>query len=221
MREFEVEKSRFRLFELTGDGQNVMREPGRFGHGHIDHHHQLERRERLPHAVAVGQGMHRIATFDDEGAKTFRVIGEDLFGDDVAGHQSTDDARPGDRRAPRVGFGAGAAEQRHHRRRAVGRALFAEIAGEQDEQFVQVGHQRGMAVHLHAEVFEAGHAAGRGQAAGGIPDLIFGYPTFVAGRGHIERGKMRQHLVQTLGVGGQPILRQQVFLHQHRDHRAQ
>ena len=37
----------------------------------------------------------------------------------------------------------------------------AEIAGQQHQQLVEIGHERGMPVHLHAEILERGHTRGR------------------------------------------------------------
>ncbi len=43
VRELEIEKRGFGLFELARHRQHVVGEAGGFGEGDVDHHHQLER----------------------------------------------------------------------------------------------------------------------------------------------------------------------------------
>jgi hypothetical protein len=80
----EVEEDRLDLLELAPNRQHVVRQPRRLGEGHVDHHHELERGERLAHARAVGDGMRGIAALDQHCAKALGVIGEDLLGNQVA-----------------------------------------------------------------------------------------------------------------------------------------
>ncbi len=69
VRELEVEEGRLGLLELARDRQHVVREPRRLGEGDVDHHHEVERRERLAHAHAVGERMRGIAALDQHRAE--------------------------------------------------------------------------------------------------------------------------------------------------------
>ena len=87
-------------------------------------------------------------------------------------------------RAPRVARVA--ARQRHERARPVGGALLAEVPGEEHEQLVQVRDQRGVHVHLDAEVFHHRDALGARDAACGTAQQVLFH---AAGRGitrHID-----------------------------------
>ena len=160
--ELEVEEGRLGLLELARDRQHVVRESRRLGEGDVDDHHELERRERLAHAHAVGDGMRRIAALDQHRAEAPRVIGEDLLRHHVAGREPADDLRAGHGRRAALFAVEGACDECA---RPVIRALLAEVPGQKHEQLVQVRDQRGVQVHLHAEVLERGHALGRRDAA--------------------------------------------------------
>ena len=42
VREFQVETGGFPLFKLAGGGQDIVRQAGGFGHGHVNHHQQFQ-----------------------------------------------------------------------------------------------------------------------------------------------------------------------------------
>ena len=78
LRELEVEEGRLPLLELRRRGQHVVREPRRLGQRDVDHDDELERLERLSHALAVGERVRRIGALDEQRAEALRVVGEDL-----------------------------------------------------------------------------------------------------------------------------------------------
>ena len=120
MRELEVEEGRLGLLELARDRQHVVREPRGLGEGDVDHDDQLERRDRLAHARAVGERVRGIAALDEQRAEALRMVGQDLVGDHVAGREPADDARARHGRAP-LGRRRGRSRSPAARRRSAGR----------------------------------------------------------------------------------------------------
>ena len=163
-RELEVEVGRLGLLELAAGRQHVVRLARGLGHRHVDHDDQLEGSQRLAHALAVGERVHRIGALDQHRAVAIRMVGEDLLGNHVARDEPDDDLRADDRAAPlhRPGGSGGLRRalplaqlgERQERHECVVGALAAEVPGEQPDQALQVAVQRGVHVHLHAEVFE-------------------------------------------------------------------
>ena len=80
--------------------QHVVGAARGLGHRDVDHDHEVERGERLAHALAVGERVHRVAALDDHRPEAVGMVGEDLVGDHVAGHEPGDDAVAADGRAP-------------------------------------------------------------------------------------------------------------------------
>ena len=66
------------LLVLRGGGQHVVCELCGLRHGHVDHHDQVESPERLAHALAVGQRVHRVAALYECGAEAVGMVREDL-----------------------------------------------------------------------------------------------------------------------------------------------
>ena len=89
--ELEVEERRLRLLVLARGRQHVVGVARRLGHRDVDHDHELERVERLGEALRVGERVRRVGALDDHRAEAVRVVGEDLVGDHVAGHEPADD----------------------------------------------------------------------------------------------------------------------------------
>ena len=98
------------------------------------------------------------------------MIAEDFVGDDVAGDEAHDDFGAGNRaaailtRACFIALGTGQAQQRHEG--IVGTRL-GEVPSEQPDQAVEVAVQRGVAVHLDAQILYHRDALGLGDAFGG------------------------------------------------------
>ncbi len=217
-RELEIEEGRFPFLVLRRGRQHVVGKACRFGHGDVDHDHGIERAQRLAKARGFRQRMRRVRALDQHAAIAVGVIAEDLLRDDVARYQATDDRRAGHRAAL---AGGAAAEQALDRRGNVLRAALREIAGQQPEQLFQVADERGVAVHLHAEVLEAGHAAGSGDAPRREPHLFLGD---AAGRARGGDRYGREPLGEGLDARGacrDPAGVRQSFLPQHAEHRVQ
>ena len=110
-----------------------------------------------------------IAGFYDQCSIPLRVIGEDLVGDDVARDQASQDSRADDRaprRRARIELVATRAHDRHEGRRCILSAGLAEISGEEPHELFEIAHERGVPVHLDAQVLEDGDAQGRRNATG-------------------------------------------------------
>ncbi len=133
---------------------------------------KFQRADRLAHAPAVGQRVHRIRALDQHRAKPLRMVREDLLRNRVARHQAHDDPRTGHRAARRlrprrrrratlrgrpVPVRLRQAEQWHE---GVVRAGPGVVARQEPHQPVQVTVERGVQVHLHAEVLDHRDAAG-------------------------------------------------------------
>ena len=89
----EVEERGLGLLELARDGKHIVRQASRLAEGHVDHYQQVERRERLTHAGAVGQRVSGVGAFDQHGAKPLGMIREDLIGNHVARREPSDQER--------------------------------------------------------------------------------------------------------------------------------
>ena len=164
------------------------------------------------------------AALDQHRAEALRVIGEDLLGDHVAGREPADDARAGHRRAARpppppslpAASGTSGVGQ-------VGGARLAEVAGQQDEQLVQVGDQRRVPVHLHAEVLEAwprSSAAAIRRAA--ARTVLLGHAARArSSRRPASAAKCGSTCSRPSACAAEPVARDQVLLHEHADQRGE
>ena len=206
-RELEVEERRLVLLELRRRRQHVVGQPGRLGHEDVDDTSDVERADRLAHPLAVGDRVGRVARLDDHRPVALRVVGEDLLGDDVARDQPGDDRRADARacgarspdRAP-----CGSAHEAASEDGEYWAPGLAEVAGEQPDQLLQVADQRGVPVHLHAEVLEHRHARRRGDAPGRRPHevLVDAADRALLGDRHVAAARPR--LVEPGRVLGQP-----------------
>ena len=167
LREVEVEERRLVLLVLRLGRQHIVGESRRLRHGDVDDDEQLERPERLTHALAVGDRVRGVARLDEHGAVAGGVVGEDLVGDDVARHEARDDlcAHDGCGLQDLAAF-VHAADKGNEARRCVLRAGLAEVPREQPYELLEVAAERGVERHLHTEVFEDGHARGSCDATG-------------------------------------------------------
>ena len=149
------------------------------------------------------------------------MIGQDLVRNHVARREPPDDARAG-HGGPSHGAAAVApARQRHEGARTVGGARLPEVPGREHEQLVQVRDEGRVAVHLDAEVFEAGDAPGAGDAARGRAHQRLGHAALRAVRGHGQVLEVRRDLGEAVGVRGEPVARHQALLHDHADQRRE
>ena len=182
-------------------------------------------RQCLAHPLAVGERMHRVARLDQHGAVAVGMIAEDLVGDDIARHQPGDETMTRDRRAwfGIVGTAVGAtAEQRHEVRVEVHAARNPEVAGQQDDELLQVAVERRVRRHLDAEVFVDRDAAG-GLADGARCGTNDGFVDAgaIARLGDVDHPQVSDDLVETVGVVGQPPVGQHVLLDEYRQDRGE
>ena len=161
--------------------------------------------------------MHGVGALHQHGPVAVGVVGEDLLGDHVAGHQAGDDAGPGHR--ARAG-GTPAAHPRsgqvHQARRRVLGAGDAEAAGQQPQQLLQIAGQGRVQRHLDPEILGERDAPGPGDAPRSRAHQVLRDTGDVAIAGHRNLGQVGDDLVATAGVGRDPGMVDQVLLHHHR-----
>lgn len=189
---------------------------GGLGEGHVDHHEAVQRVEGLAHPHGVGQRVGGVGALDDHGPKAPGVVGENLVGDGRRGDEPRDDALSRDGRAT-VASAAAAAAQAREAGVDVHAAALGEVAGEEVDQLLQVRAEGAVGRLLDAEVFEDGHARGAGDASGHGAHVLFGHAGDGAEGGHVDGAEVCGHVVEAVGVRGDPGLVGEVFLHDHGD----
>jgi hypothetical protein len=154
--------------------------------------------------------MNRVGALDPHRTVPLRVIRQDFLRDHVAGHESDDDLRADHGTSPHRARAApasavraltlaqpGQGQQRHER---VAGPLAAVVAGEQPHQPLQVAVQRGIHVHLHAEVFHHRDAARTGDPARRLPQQILLDPADLRITRHVYISQHRLDLLVAAGV---------------------
>ena len=101
--------------------------------------------------------MHRIGRLHQHGAVAVGVICEDLIGNYIAGHHAADDRRLNHRA---LAGAAAAARDVLQIGRHVLRTFFAEMPAKHPNQLFEIADQRGVVIHLNAQVLEHRHALG-------------------------------------------------------------
>ena len=136
--------------------------------------------------------------------------------------EPADDARAGDRSAADALPRSSPRGERHERGRDDRRARLAEVAGQQEEQPVQVATSVEWRFICTPRSSKLGDARGRGRC-GAAPRAPAprGRRSLGAVGGDRQRREVRQHLLEPVGVGGEPVARHRVLLHQHADHRGE
>ena len=148
------------------------------------------------------------------------MVGQDLLGDDVARDQSAEDRRADHRAARHVVDGQATVtpDRGQVGRHVLGSGL-GEVARQQPDQLLHVADQRGVAIHLHAEVLVDGDRLRLGDQRGcgahlGLVD--------VGDRAVLIHRHARQHVgdgIEPVGVLGDPFMVDQVGLHEDRGQR--
>ena len=218
LRELEAEEARLPLLELRRSGQHVVGQPRRLGHRDVEHHDQVELLERRAHPLRVGQRVRGVGALDDHRPQAPRVVGQDLLGDRVAGQQADDDPLARDRRlcvTPEVAAQLGDAAVQVHA------AGVSEVAGQQEEQLLEVGVERRVRRLLDAEVLEDGDALRlRQPARDRAHQILFepGAPAVLGDRHALELGEQRLAVTRMLG---QELGVEQLLLDEHAQQRRE
>ena len=229
-REFQVEEGRLGLFELARRRQHIVGVARGLGHGHVDHHRQLQGAHGFAHALAIGQRMQRVAGLHQHGAIALGMVGEDFLWNHVAGNQADDDLGIGHRAAlldawrallAHRGIALAGLGQREEGHEGVAGAGAPVMAGEQPDQALQVAAEGRVQVHLHAQVFQRRYAAGAGDTPGGGAQLVFRHPAGLGAVGHRDGVQFVDDVLVAAGVLGQPVARQQPVLDDDPDQRRQ
>ena len=75
---------------MRGRREHVVGQPRRLGHRDVDDDDALQGLEGFPHLPALGQRVNRVGAFNEHRPVAVRMVGEDLVGDQVAGHEPVD-----------------------------------------------------------------------------------------------------------------------------------
>ena len=147
-----------------GAGQHVVGLAGGLGHRDVDH----ARRSRVGAAPRASRWLSASewTGLPDSTSIARKRSGwsvEDLVGDHVARHETGDEPVAGDRRdgsPPPLPAPPPPTERGEARCAGSSPPVHAEVAGEQDDQLLEVAVERRVRRHLDAEVLEDRHAAG-------------------------------------------------------------
>ena len=161
--ELEPEEARLPLLELRGRGQHVVGQPRGLGHRDVDHDEQVELLERLAHPRRVGERVRGVGALDDHRAQA--AAGRSVrisSAIELPGISPVMIRSPRDRR---LGVAAEVAAELAMPRVDVHRPRAAEVAGQQEQQLLEVGVERRVRRLLDAEVLEDRDARGLRDAA--------------------------------------------------------
>ena len=173
-RELEVEERALPLLELRRRRQHVVGLARRLGEGDVDDDDEVER-AAAPRACAALSASEctGLADSTSRARKRSGMVGEDLVGDDVARHQTGDEAVRSGRRhrlaaAAAALAGPPGASEANRECRFIPPGT-PKLPGQQHDELLEVAVQRRVRRLLDAEVLEDRHPAGRlADDAGGV-----------------------------------------------------
>ena len=147
------------------------------------------------------------------------MSGEDLIGDAVARHQAAEDAVVADRRAT-IATATSACEFPECRVE-VHATLHPEVAGEDEDQLLEIAIEGRVGGHLDAEILEDRAAFGLGHRHGGVADLVEGHAGLVGPLVEVDDGEHRFEFVETVGPFGEVRAVGEIFGDENLEHRAE